>query len=451
MRLIPLKARWGARKLKVTSIYQNPQVLQEFERVFRNEILLPLVRKLAETQNVTIRTPKAPVVLDDIGQVYKLLHRVSRLEIMVCEISKLMELEYQEAIQQQRAFLKQEKKSAQEGAKIKPVFWFWLDDLLQEHGVSKAGKETILRQIEREWGRVEKSFDADFQQGIKDIRGADVDQITHFPEDNPKFKMLKLHQDQANLIHKLQQENAALKAEMNDVREDERAKAKEHFRPLVTAQYQAMLQMAARLNLYQNSMHNQMMSLVQGVKENTFSQIANNETKPITPAPKSHAAWNVLKQMRLRKSAATAEAKADEIEKSSAVKIEMLKTSFQKLRGDSLEAIASLQGQVQVQQRMISKLREEGPQEREVTGFIRPSTTTTVSRSSISSKRHDRVENVKNELIAEYEKQMREKDEKIERMEMEIRELKTAATQLRGEKETASCSYIFMFYQVYRC
>ena len=436
MRLIPLKARWGARKLKVGSIYQNPQVLQEFERVFRNEILMPLVRKLGETQNVTIRAPKAPVVIDDIAQIYKLLHRVSRLEIMVCEISKLMELEYQEAIQQQRAFLKQEKKSAQEGAKIKPVFWFWLDDLLQEHGLSKASKETILRQIEREWGRVEKQFDNDFQQGIKDIRGSDVDEISYFPDDNPKFKMLKLHQDQANTIHRLQQENASLKSELNDVREDERAKAKEHFRPLVTAQYQAMLQMAARLNFYQNSIHNQLMSLVQGVKENTFSQIANNETRPIAPAPKSYAAWNVLKQVRLRKQAAASEAKADEIEKSSAAKIESLRTSFQKLRGDSLDVISSLQGQVLAQNRVITKLREEIPQKSSVEDLIRASTTTTISRSSISSKRRDRVDSVKNELIAEYEKQIIEKDERIERLEKEIRELKFASSQLQDEKTT---------------
>jgi phage shock protein A len=51
---------------------------------------------------------------------------------------------------------------------------------------------------------------------------------------------------------------------------------------------------------------------------------------------------------------------------------------------------------------------------------------------------------VKNELIAEYEKQIGEKDKKIERMEKDIRELKTAAAQLKGEKETAS-KYTYFF------
>ena len=49
-----------------------------------------------------------------------------------------------------------------------------------------------------------------------------------------------------------------LKEQMNEIREEEFQKAMEHYRPLVTAQYSAMLKMANKLNLYQHTMHLQL-------------------------------------------------------------------------------------------------------------------------------------------------------------------------------------------------
>ena len=94
-----MRRRWGERRLKTAELDRDPAYLREFEILYRNEILLPLVRAIAKNQNYYLNPSKT---IDEDCEVYKLLPKVSRLEIMACEIARLGELEFYESIQAER-------------------------------------------------------------------------------------------------------------------------------------------------------------------------------------------------------------------------------------------------------------------------------------------------------------------------------------------------------------
>ena len=93
-----LRARWGARRLKVSNIFKDAAVLRDYETLYRSEVLLPVVRAISKNQNIPMKRLRG--VADEDCLIYKLLPKVSRLEIMACEVARLAELELYESIQE---------------------------------------------------------------------------------------------------------------------------------------------------------------------------------------------------------------------------------------------------------------------------------------------------------------------------------------------------------------
>ena len=94
-----LRARWGARRLKISTMgFKDAATLREYETLYRSEVLLPVVRAISKNQNIPMKRLRG--VADEDCLIYKLLPKVSRLEIMACEVARLSELELYESIQE---------------------------------------------------------------------------------------------------------------------------------------------------------------------------------------------------------------------------------------------------------------------------------------------------------------------------------------------------------------
>ena len=257
IQLLPLRQRWGERRLKVTNVYRDANTLREFETQYRSELLLPLVRSIAKNQQFPLK--RITCGIDEDCQVYKMLPKVSRLEVMACEIARLGELEFYESIQAERHVINRVRTQKGDSRRIHkfPKFWDWLTNYLTEKQIPTAAADEIRSKIDAEWKELENTHNATFNYAVKEMKQSIV-QDCNRALDHDKFTLAELHRSQVVQIASLTAENNSLKEQMNKIREEEEHKAIAYYRPLVTAQYTALLKMAARLNVYQLNMHTQL-------------------------------------------------------------------------------------------------------------------------------------------------------------------------------------------------
>ena len=74
--------------------------LVEYQDAYRIELLYNVVKSIS--QNLGYPLLSSSTGLDEDCQVYKLLPKVSRIEIMSCEISRLCEIEFLDAINKEK-------------------------------------------------------------------------------------------------------------------------------------------------------------------------------------------------------------------------------------------------------------------------------------------------------------------------------------------------------------
>lgn len=262
IQLLPLRERWGERRLKIGNVCRDASILREYECLYRSEVLIPLVRSIAKNQQFHLKSITCEI--DEDCQVYKMLPKVSRLEVMACEIARLGELEFYESIQaeRQRVNRVRTKKAEQRmletsTVKKRPRFWDWLNNMLNEKGVTPTVADEICSTIDTEWTEQEQLHNSTFNFALKEMKQNIVSEVNLVPA-HDKFNLAELHRAQTAKIASLTAENLRLTTQIGKVREEEEQKAIEYYRPLVTAQYTALIKMAARLNIYQLNMHTQL-------------------------------------------------------------------------------------------------------------------------------------------------------------------------------------------------
>jgi hypothetical protein len=132
-----------------------------------------------------------------------------------------------------------------------------LHEFLEQEKLSPTVSDKIVEKVEAEWNHYSKIQNSNFTFAIKEMKNSMVKDVS-LVNDYDKFKLAELHKEQTVKIASLTAENLKLKESISRIREDEEARAIEHYRPLVTAQYAALLKMAARLNIYQLEIHSQL-------------------------------------------------------------------------------------------------------------------------------------------------------------------------------------------------
>ena len=144
-----------------------------------------------------------------------------------------------------------------QGSRKPPKFRSWVNEYLREKGLSSEIAHEFENRLEDDWRDHEKVLLAAIGNIAKDFKSANTKNLDLAPSCD-QFRISEIHRGQVAQLSKLTAQNIKLKEQIAEIREEEYQKAIEHYRPLVTAQYAAMLKMSNKLNLYQHSMHLQL-------------------------------------------------------------------------------------------------------------------------------------------------------------------------------------------------
>ena len=193
--------------------------------------------------------------LDEDCQVYKLLPKVSRLEIMACEVSRLCEIEFLDAIQLERQSLNRLKNARNQSRTLiksddddNKARFGWLSDKLSGFNLDQNAIIETMTMLEKQWELEEKNRNQTFNLVVKEMKKPT--QINTQPRTGLTH-LADINKELLIQIKKLQAENNKLQAENRSIKEDCKSETIEHFRPLVTAQYAELMKMAAKFNIYQ--------------------------------------------------------------------------------------------------------------------------------------------------------------------------------------------------------
>ena len=327
LQLNPLRERWGQRRFKVTNLYKDEVILNDYQDAYRFEVLYSVVKSISNNLKYELR--ESSTGLDEDCQVYKLLPKVSRLEIMACEVSRLCEIEFLDAIQLERQSLNRLKNSRHESRTLMKMVaedqgkarFGWLSDKLSQLNLDENAIIETMTQLEKQWEREENNRSQTFNLVVKEMKKPI--QVKTQPKSGLTH-LADINKDLLIQIKKLQADNLQLQAENRSIREDCKSEVMEQYRPLVTVQYAELMKMAAKFNIYQYNINKRLQSSIQKIREDAFgklltrgspnrSRTSNRETLKIS----ENGHWHVVQRMMLRlRLASTISSSEREIKKS---------------------------------------------------------------------------------------------------------------------------------------